>query len=202
MFSRFRTAVGLALLLALSTSITVSAKSSFAFISITGPELKEAVRLSDPTLTADFFTFADFFRDGTEAPVDPGIGYEITRYFVEGSRETAFDKLHYYPDTGFVYYDGIVNGSSEYDGKWYTARPNLKTIFESALYTELRLIGLRNNDATKAMVPPPQTVDVIDPARSSRAFTQPQLVISVAIMASLVMILVLAFWRRRPSVHS
>jgi hypothetical protein len=202
MFSRFRTAVGLALLLALSTSITVSAKSSFAFISITGPELKEAVRLSDPTLTADFFTFADFFRDGTEAPVDPGIGYEITRYYVEGSRETAFDKLHYYPDTGFVYYDGIVNGSSEYDGKWYTARPNLKTIFESALYTELRLIGLRNNDATKAMVPPPQTVDVIDPARSSRAFTQPQLVISVAIMASLVMILVLAFWRRRPSVHS
>jgi hypothetical protein len=202
MFSRFRSAVGLALLLTLFTSMTVSAKSSFAFISITGPELKEAVRLSDPTLTADFFTFADFFRDGTEAPVDPGIGYEITRYYVEGSRETAFDKLHYYPDTGFVYYDGIVNGSSEYDGKWYTARPNLKTIFESALYTELRLIGLRNKDATKAMVPPSQTVDVIDPARSSRAFTQPQLVISVAIMASLVMILVLAFWRRRPSVHS
>jgi len=202
MFSRFRSAVGLALLLALFTSITVLAKGSFSFISITGPDLKEAVRVSDPALTADFFTFAESFRDGTEVPAGPGFGYEITRYFVEGSRESAFDKLHYYPDTGFVYYDGIVNGSSEYDGKWYTARPDLKTIFESALYTELRLIGLRNKDATKAMVPPPQTVDVIDPARSSRAFAQPQLIIFVAVVAGLVMILALAFWRRRPSVHS
>ena len=201
MFSRIRIAAGLALLLALFTFMNVLAKGSFAFISITGPDLKEAVRVSDPVLT-EVFTFADFFQDRTEAPVDPGIGYEITRYYVEGSRESAFDKLHYYPETSFVYYDGIMNGSSEYDGKWYTARPDLKTIFESALYTELRLIGLRNKDATKAMVPPPQTVDVIDPARSSRAFAQPQLIIFVAVVAGLVMILALAFWRRRPSVHS
>jgi hypothetical protein len=61
MFSRFRIAVGLALLLALFTFMNVLAKGSFAFISITGPDLKEAVRISDPVLTEDFFTFADFF---------------------------------------------------------------------------------------------------------------------------------------------
>ena len=63
MFSRFRIAFGSALLLALITSITAFAKGSFAFIGIPGPDLKEAVRLSDPALTEDFFTFADFFRD-------------------------------------------------------------------------------------------------------------------------------------------
>ena len=144
MFSRFRIAAGLALLLALFTSLTVLAKGSFAFISITGPDLKEAVRVSDPALTTDPFVFADFFQDRTEAPDDPGIGYEITRYYVDGNRESAFDKLHYYPDTGFVYYDGIVDGSSEYDGKWYTANPHIKTTFESALLTQLRLVALGN----------------------------------------------------------
>ena len=118
MFSRFRIAAGLALLLTLFTFITVLAKGAFSFISITGPDLKEPVRVSDLALTEDFFTFADFYRDRVEEPSSPGTGYEITRYYVDGNRESAFDKLHYYPDTGFVYYDGIVNGSSEYDRKW------------------------------------------------------------------------------------
>jgi len=196
MFSRIRIAAGLALLLALFTFMNVLAKGSFAFISITGPDLKEAVRVSDPVLT-EVFTFADFFQDRTEAPVDPGIGYEITRYYVEGSRESAFDKLHYYPETSFVYYDGIMNGSSEYDGKWYTAEPDIKTIFESALYNQIRLVTLGDPEVAKALVPPPQSVNPIDPTQSSRVVPQPQLILSIAVSAILVALLVFAFWRRR-----
>jgi len=198
MFSRFRIAVGLALLLALVTSISVLAKGAFSFISITGPDLKTSVRVSDLALTEDFFTFADFYRDRVEAPANPGAGYEITRYYVNGNRESAFDKLHYYPDTGFVYYDGIVNGSSEYDGKWYLAKPDIKTTFETAINTEIRLIGLGNPEPAKALVPPEQSVNPIDPTQSSRVFARPQpMILFTVISVALVIALAFTFWRRK-----
>jgi hypothetical protein len=201
MFSRIRIALGSALLLALITSITVFAKGSFAFISITGPDLKEAVRLSQPELTADFFTFADFSKARTEVPDNPGSSYEITRYYVDGKRESAFDKLHYYPDTGFVYYDGIVNGSSEYDGKWYTAKSEIKTIFDTALFDQIRSVEVGSGEAAKAIVPPPEPVNPIDPAQSRPSFAQSRVIISVAVTLSLVMLLALAIRRRRLAAH-
>lgn len=133
MITRFRMAFGLGLLLSLITSLTVLAKGGFDFITITGPDSKEPVQVTDTALTEDFFTFANFHEDRTKAPADPGEGYEITRFYAEGIGDRAFDRLHYYPESGFVYYDGIVNGSSEYDGGWYTANPEIKPIFESAL---------------------------------------------------------------------
>ncbi len=117
MFSRIRTALGLALLLTLMISITVLAKGNFSFITISGPNLKETIRSTDPALVTDFFAFADFSRTPVEAPANPGVGYEITRFYIDAGSESAFDKLHYYPETGFVYFDGLVGGSSEYDGK-------------------------------------------------------------------------------------
>jgi hypothetical protein len=133
MFSRIRIALGVALAASLILFITAFAKGGFSFIAITGPNLKEEVRSREAALTEDYFTFADFYRNKTEAPADPGAGYEITRYYIDGAREIAFDRLHYYPESGFVYYDGIVNGSSEYDGEWYTASSEIHSIFEHAL---------------------------------------------------------------------
>jgi hypothetical protein len=133
MWIRIRMALGFALMALLVTALPAFAKGGFSFITITGPNLEEEIRLSDPALTEDFFAFADFYRDQTNAPADPGAGYEITRYYLDGNREIAFDHLHYYPETGFVYYDGIVNGSSEYDGEWYTAGTTIKSAFENAL---------------------------------------------------------------------
>jgi hypothetical protein len=52
---------------------------------------------------------------------------------------TPFDQLHYYPYTGYVYYDGLVNGSSEYDGKWYAATPSAEEPFRAALAERARL---------------------------------------------------------------
>lgn len=130
---RFLRSCGVALLAAWFAAIPVLAKGGYAFITIAGPDLKDTVRTSDVALTEEFFAFADFYRDRVEAPVDVGTGYEITRYYLDSGREIAFDRLHYYPATGFVYYDGIINGSSEYDGNWYAANPEIKPGFENAL---------------------------------------------------------------------
>ena len=133
MSTRIRIAMEFAFAAILMTSIPVFAKGGFSFISITGAGLKEEIRATDPALTEDFFAFADFYRNKTSAPANPGTGYEITRYYIEGVGEIVFDRLHYYPETGFVYYDGIVNGSSEYDGEWYIAKTEIKNAFASAL---------------------------------------------------------------------
>jgi len=192
MFSRMRIAFGLALLLTLLTSIAVAAKGGFSFISISGPTLKDEVRATDSALTDDFFAFWDFYLNKVEAPVDPGPGYEITRYYIDGTREIAFDHLHYYPDAGFVYYDGIINGSSEYDGEWYTARPEIKTIFESTLSITPITQPQPNTSVSEL-----QSVKSAAQSQSSQSIAQPPLVLLISVIAGVVVILVFAFWRGR-----
>jgi len=189
MFSRIRIALGLALLLTLLTSINALAKGEFSFIAVSGAELKNEVRISDPALTGDFFAFADFYRDKTDAPLKPGIGYEITRYYLDGSREIAFDKLHYYPETGYVYYDGIVNGSSEYDQKWYISRPEVKSNFETALVTELRLKVLGTEEGSRSMVPPPQAAHPEDQSHASISMILQTQAFRVVVLSLMVILL-------------
>ena len=133
MINRFRIAAVFACLAAVVVFVSALAKGGFDFITITGPNLREAVRISDAELTTDFFTFANFYEDKTTAPTDPGQGFEITRHYVDGKQEIIFDRLHYYPETGFVFYDGLENGESEYDGKWYLAKSEVKIAFQKAL---------------------------------------------------------------------
>jgi len=187
MFSKYRIAIGLAFMLALIASVAVYAKGAFSFIAVTGGSLKQELRVTDPDLTDDFFAFAEFYTSKTKAPEDPGVGYEITRYYIEGARETAFDRLHYYPDTGFVFYDGLVNGSSEYDGEWYTAKPEIKTVFES-------VIGLVPAIKSQNRA---QAGTVSDQSKTAVAI--PQHTIVFFIIAGLLAVLAFAVLRRRPS---
>lgn len=195
MLSRIRFALQIALLLSLMTSITVFAKGGFSFITITGPTLEEEVRATDEALTADFFAFADFYRDKTTAPTDTGVGYEIARSYIDGNREYVFDRLHYYPETGFVFYDGIENGESEYDGEWYVARTEIKGVFESALSSEsapVPAVEEKQPILSQAdnPVPQPQTLD-------SRPQSLPAMII--AVVTGLAGLFAFAFRRRKPS---
>ena len=200
MCSRIRIALGLALLFSLLTSMTALAKGQFSLIAVTGGQLKDEVRLSDPALTRDFFTFADFYRGRTEAPVDPGVSYEITRYYLNGQSETAFDRLHYYPETGFVYYDGIVGGSSEYDGKWYSANPDIRSTFETALYTQLRLMKLGTQEGSSMMVLPADPVQAVAQAQTGPTISQTRAVLPIMFMVELSIIIVVALlWSRKLS---
>ena len=202
MFYRFRIAFGLALALSLITVFAVFAKGGFSFIAIKGVALKEEVRVVDQNLTTDFFAFANFYEDKAESPADPGTGYEITRYYVDGKRETAFDQLHYYPDTGFVYYDGIVNGSSEYDDHWYTANPDMRALFETALNTQLRLVELGNPEAAQALVPPADPAQSLDQRQTNIFSVQPASVILIVIAVSLALGIASALVKsRKLSIH-
>ncbi|MBI2757332.1 MAG: hypothetical protein HYX49_01485 [Chloroflexi bacterium] len=131
MKTRLLVTVLVPVLVALFVPAAVLAKGNFSFIVIQGGGIDGELRSTDPALTDDFFAFADFFSAQTDQPAKPGLGYKVIRYYSYNGREIAFDYLHYYPETGYVYYDGIMGGWSEYDGKWYVANPNIKTSFEN-----------------------------------------------------------------------
>ena len=157
----------------------------------TSPNLKEAVRITDTNLTADFFTFANFYKDKTRAPDEPGPGYEITRHYVQGQSDIIFDRLHYYPETGFVFYDGIENGDSEYDGEWYTANPEIRAVFQSAVEIQA---GFESPTEKKQPVPSA-------PAEPVRSRFPILLAIGIAFTTGLAALLASAAWRRKTVVH-
>jgi hypothetical protein len=199
MFSRIRVALGIALLVSLIASITALAKGGFSFISIAGPGLKEPVRLTDPALTTDFFAFADFYQDKAKAPTDPGEGYEITRHYVDGGREIIFDRLHYYPGTGLVFYDGHENGASEYDGDWYTAQPGIRTTFEAALSIKAgSAASVEKKQPVQSTSQPDSSMARAQPAAPDHV-ASPTLIIATA--GALAVLFVFAFWRRKVSVQ-
>jgi len=134
MKTRLLVTILLPMLVALLIPAAVLAKGNFSFIVIQGGGINRELRSTDPALTGDFLAFADFFSAKTDKPAKPGIGYEVIRYYSDTNGPAqAFDHLHYYPDSGYVFYDGIVNGWSEYDNKWYRAKPEIKGAFENSL---------------------------------------------------------------------
>jgi len=117
------------------------AKGPFTYITIKGFGVSEDLSSTNAALL-DFFAFADFSKGSVNAPANPGDGYEITRSFVdENNKVQDFDRLHYHPDTGYVYYDGLIgDASSEYDGKWYIANAEIEAPFRSALAANARVV--------------------------------------------------------------
>ena len=129
-----------ALLLALMVLVPTAAfaKGEFDYITVKGPGIVGEIDVTNPALTQDFFAFADFTQGEIPVPIDPGQGYQIVRVYVEFTdskpKDLPFDQLHYYPYTGYVYYDGVVEGSSEYDGKWYAANPTAEAPIRNVLF--------------------------------------------------------------------
>lgn len=114
------------------------ANGGFDYITVEGPGIIGEINVTNPALTEDFLVFADFSQGEAPPPVDPGQGYQIARVYVEFTdekpKDLPFDLLHYYPYTGYVYYDGVLEGSSEYDGKWYIANPAAEAPIRNVLF--------------------------------------------------------------------
>jgi len=198
MFIRVRIAMGVALaaILMMSTS-TALAKGGFDFITIAGPNLKEAVRVTDTDLTINFFTFANFYEDRSKAPADPGEGYEITRHYAQGNGDVIFDRLHYYPETGYVFYDGIENGESEYDGAWYTADPKIRPVFESALAIQIGSAAPVEKKQPVTSASQPQPVESVAQAKPIASSFPSQSILVIAFTSGLVVLFVFAFGRHK-----
>jgi len=127
----------------LVSSSPARAKGGFDYLTIKGPGITGEINVTNPALTADFFAFADFSKGELSPPANPGEGYQVVRVNVvtDNDKPTPipFDQLHYYPYTGFVYYDGLISGASEYDGKWYSANPAAEEPFRAVLAERARL---------------------------------------------------------------
>ncbi len=120
------------------------AKGASDRIIITSPALDEEVIVTDRAIT-DWLSMASLenIEAGSIAePTGLGEGYTLDRQFETAPDQyQSFDSAVYYPDPGgdlgYVYFKGITNGSSEYDGKWYRARPGgdaaMKMVLADAL---------------------------------------------------------------------
>lgn len=137
------------------------AKGTPLAVSITGPGLPGPISVSDP-LAMPALGILGIMQVETPIvpPADLGAGYELQR--------DDFDRVRYYPDPhgswGYVFYVGIINGSSEYDGHWYRASTvgdaTMRCIMEAH---GVLLVGLRSNPSCATLLTAPNT----EPASSA-----------------------------------
>jgi hypothetical protein len=118
--------VSLALLASLAAATLTSAKGNFSSILIIDLETGQVRLVDDPQL-GGFFALSDLTNGSGEAPIHAK-GYELWR-LSEGHAGGLFavDHLRYYTSGsqrhGYIFYEGIVNGVSEYDQKWFPSTP-------------------------------------------------------------------------------
>lgn len=117
----------------------VRAKGNFSKVVIRCSGLTSDIDVTDPALM-EFFSFSVFPEAKIAEPDPSSLGSDcvITRYEQDSTSDfEAWDQLRYYPATsgtgGYIYYEGLLNGSSEYDQKWYLARPEAETAIQSLL---------------------------------------------------------------------
>ena len=118
----------LLMLLAFPRPASAGGGGPFPRVIISGGGLAADIEVTDRHLL-DFFSFSDFYEARIEAPAAPGLGYTVSRgWSTDSGAFVAWDRLRYYPGAngqpGYVYYEGLINGSSEYDGHWYRANAN------------------------------------------------------------------------------
>lgn len=124
----------LVLLLALVAVLpTALAKGPANKVTISGGALTEELVITEDETALQalsFMTLEDYETLTDDAPEGiSGEGYLITRYYEDSrspGRFTPFDEVNYYADPngeflGHIHYLGIVNGGSEYDGRWFRA---------------------------------------------------------------------------------
>lgn len=90
-----------------------------------------------------FFAFSDFDNGTLQAPQVAGPGYEVTRWAIsqeDGKTYVPVDRLLYYHTSdsntlkhGWILYEGLINGSSEYDSHWFTSTRNADALMEGII---------------------------------------------------------------------
>ena len=116
----------------------VLGKSSNLVI-LNGPGLAEDTQLDDPIFTHFLsLTLLEDVENPIEEPSELGHAYTLDRWFLdEDGRGGHFDTATYYthPDggLGYVYYDGIHNGWSEYDEQWYQVNPISEAVMRQVI---------------------------------------------------------------------
>jgi hypothetical protein len=134
----------------------VSAKGA-NYIVITQRDLGEPIIVDDLSMASQLSLtmLEDVDHGAIDEPtnLDMDVGYRLERGFYEENVETfvPWDASVYYPDPeggrGYVFYDGIINGGSEYDKKWYRARMEAEALLQQVLYgaqTQAYVVAISN----------------------------------------------------------
>ncbi len=133
-------AVSLAVLAALTTTF-VNAKGSFDCLLLYGDG--KAIEVTDSSLLP-FDAFNDFSASipGSPSAITPG--FLIARGATDNSTGecTPIDTIRFFPSSlgagskPVVYYEGLVNGWSELDAKWYYAKPEAAAALQQLLLSD------------------------------------------------------------------
>lgn len=154
-FRRSLTVLSITLGLLIVISKIGLAKGNFARITIKSLESGQDIIVTAPVYNS-FFTFSDMVDGVTQTPEGLGAGYEITRWYkaADGESYQPFDRLRWYPSTGtatqgrgWIFYEGLINGASDYDGKWFIATRNGDNLLREAtiFLTDQQLATSQNN---------------------------------------------------------
>ncbi len=128
-------AIGLVLL----SSNLALAKGTFAKLVMSGGRLTSDVEITDPALLG-FMSLSDFSSARTQKPGAVGDGYFVTRFEQNSTGAfIAWDRLRYYPNSsgsgGYIFYEGLINGASEFDQQWYLVTPEADVALRQVLAT-------------------------------------------------------------------
>jgi len=107
-------------------------------VTIEGPGLAVPIEITDPaTLESLGMTMLEDVDSKISGPGTLSAVYLVTRYYQDGARYIPFDQVLYArqaeSDRPLVYYVGIVNGWSEFDGRWFNATADGAAAMESVL---------------------------------------------------------------------
>lgn len=175
----------------------VSAKGIPAIVTVTGPGLVTPITETNPLAmpALGMLTLMDATAP-IASPAVSGQGYELTR--------DGFDHLLYHPDrngaAGYVYYEGMFNGGSSYDGKWFRAT----TTGDATLRRLLAVHGVDvpgNSPDVTAMT---QNTRESDATAPGHAIPSPLAFSAVGVMglglgAGVAMLIAVKVGRRRPA---
>lgn len=132
--------------------LPVLAKGAFSKVTIEAPALVEPIEVTDvQQLEAlGMLDLMDVFSDAEVNPDDLGAGFTLTRYGFTGTEHVPFDQVIYYPseagNPAYIFYVGIINGGSEYDGRWFNANDTGDAVMRQILSEH----GIRVGQATRS----------------------------------------------------
>ena len=146
-----------ALLAALVLTQAALAKGPPQKVTVSGGDLPHEIEITGDEALLNALAMMSLEDYQTLTPDAPetisGDGYLITRFYeVSSGRYVAFDAVRYYPNPdggkGYLNYVGIVNGWSEYDGKWF--RPSASG--EAALQALIGSAGAAETEASTSSI--------------------------------------------------
>jgi hypothetical protein len=137
------------IVLLLVAALPASAKGPMPVL-ISGPGLPSGgvdIQDLDEAAPLSMGMLEDFVRGEIEPPSWAVLSYRLQRYGIDSAgQRRIFDQVDYYPNPtgglGVVHYIGIYHGRSEYDGKWYAAKPEGDAAMRSLLVYQQLLAHL------------------------------------------------------------